>query len=159
PARRGRRPPRRRRPEPGGSPPTSVNPPPPLGGGWGGGRPPADPRTPPTPPACAALRRATLPTRGVKDRVCRSRGVLNAYSRCQTALRNAAPRVAAPQVLVSALSAVGSQGDAANAMNCGSISGCVGTIWARFQLPSGSCTNSSGSQNGQFGQLMVARCR
>src|SRR3984893_2651406 len=44
-------------------------------------------------------------------------------SRCQTALLNAAPRGAAPQVMASACSAVGSQGDAANSMNCGSISG------------------------------------
>src|SRR5215469_16705054 len=79
-------------------------------------------------------------------------------SRCQTALLNAAPHVAAPQVLVSALSAVGSHGDAANSMNCASISGCAGTISARAQLPSRSCTHSIGAQNGQFGHRRVTRC-
>src|SRR5215831_2569555 len=68
-------------------------------------------------------------------------------------------RGAAPQVLVSALSAVGSQGDAANAMNCGSISGCAGAMTVRIIVPSLRMKNSSGSQNGQLGQLMVTRSR
>jgi hypothetical protein len=68
-------------------------------------------------------------------------------------------RGAAPQVLVSALSAVGSQGDAANSKNCGSISGCVGAMTVRIAVPSLRMKNSSGSQNGQFGHRMVNRSR
>ena len=68
-------------------------------------------------------------------------------------------RVAAPQVLVSALSAARSHGDAANSMNCASISGCAGAMSVRIIVPSLRMKNSSGSQNGQFGQLMVTRSR
>jgi len=79
-------------------------------------------------------------------------------SRCQTALLNAASRVAAPQVLVSALSAVGSQGDAASSMNCASISGCVGAMSVRMIVPSLRMKNSIGSQTPPF-QVMVTRSR
>jgi hypothetical protein len=76
----------------------------------------------------------------------RTAGFLMPISRCQTALLNAAPRGAAPQVMASACSAVGSQGDAANSMNCGSISGCVGAMSVRIHVPSLRTKNSSGSQ-------------
>jgi len=81
------------------------------------------------------------------------------YLTMSNSLRNAVPHGAAPQALASASSAVGSQGDAANAMNCASISGCVGAMVVRIIVPSLRMKNSSGSQNGQFGQLMVTRSR
>jgi hypothetical protein len=73
-------------------------------------------------------------------------GFLIPISRCQTALLNAAPQLAAAQVIASACSAVASQGDAANSMNCGSISGCVGAMSVRIHVPSLRTKNSSGSQ-------------
>src|SRR5258708_17820058 len=79
-------------------------------------------------------------------------------SRCQTALLNAAPRGAAPQVMASACSAMGSQDDAARSMNCGSISGCVGTMSVRMIVPSLRLKNSSGFQTPPF-QAIVTRSR
>jgi hypothetical protein len=73
-------------------------------------------------------------------------------------LLNAAPRGAAPQVMASACSAVGSQGDAASSMNCGSISGCVGAMSVRMIVPSLRMKNSIGSQTPPF-QAMVTRSR
>jgi hypothetical protein len=85
-------------------------------------------------------------------------GFLIPISRCQTALLNAAPRGAAPQVLASACSAVGSQDDAASSMNCGSISGCAGAMSVRMIVPSLRLKNSSGFQTPPF-QAMVTRSR
>ena len=67
-------------------------------------------------------------------------------------------RGAAPQVMASACSAVGSQDDAANSMNCGSISGCVGAISVRMMLPSLRMKNSIGFQTPPF-QAIVTRSR
>ena len=85
-------------------------------------------------------------------------GFLIPISRCQTALLNAAPYVAAPQVPASACSAVGSHGDAASSMNCGSISGCAGAMSVRMIVPSLRLKNSSGFQTPPF-QAIVTRSR
>jgi len=106
--------------------------------------------------------RCTAPLRYALHRLRDTRygrlGFLIPISRCQTALLNSAPRGAAPQVMASARSAVGSQGDAASSMNCGSISGCAGAMSVRIIVPSLRMKNSSGFQTPPF-QAIVTRSR